>query len=464
MSNDSPQPPLSIYEIIRSGGIYPSNSAIEDVRGQKMTYGQLHDHIRNVVGGLNSLGFRRNDRIAIVMPDGPEIAATLVSVACGFTAVPLYTAYTTPEYELYLSKTKAKALLVEGGSRSPSREVAKSLGLDVFELAPRDRGDAGSFALTALDSRGKEESDFAKPDDIAFVMSTSGTTALPKLIPLTHTNLCWGIYFMSKHDGDANTDRHLILFPFFHAGGVFRLLSILDSKGTAICAPGFRPSEVLEWLGKTRPTTYIGTPTMHQSIFAMAKDHREVVSRLSLKRIITGAAAMPLKLMRELEETFGVPVVEMYGSTEVYAVGSSPLPPLKHKPMAIIPCVDVAIIDERGNVVPTGRLGEITVRGPNVFKGYEDDPETNALVFFNGWFKMGDLGYMDEDGYLHLTGRAKEVINKGGEKVAPQEIDEALLEHPAVGEAVTFPVTHPTLGEDVNVAVVLNSGQSANED
>lgn len=441
-----------------------SNSAIEDVRGRKMTYGQLQEHTSRFVGGLNSIGFRRNDRIAIVMPDGPEIAATLVSVASGFTAIPLNPAYTAPEFEQYLSKIKAKALLVERGSRSYSREVAKSLGLELFELAPRDGGEGGPFALTALESRGKEEPDFAKPEDIAFVMLTSGTTALPKRIPLTHTNLCWGMYYMEKPSGVVTADRGLILFPFFHSVGILRLLIALFTKGTAICAPGFRPSEFFEWLDKTRPTTYIGTPTMHQIIVAMAKDHREVVSRSSLTWIRTAAAAMPFKLMRELEETFGVPVVEAYGSTEVTGVGLSPRPPLEHKPAAVIPCIDVAIIDELGNVVPTGTLGEITVRGPNVFKGYEDDPETNALVFLDGWFKTGDLGYRDGDGYLHLSGRVKEVINKGGEKVAPQEIDEALLEHPAVGEAVTFPVPHPTLGEDVNVAVVLNRGQSASED
>jgi acyl-CoA synthetase (AMP-forming)/AMP-acid ligase II len=272
------------------------------------------------------------------------------------------------------------------------------------------------------------------------------------------------MYYMEKPSGVVMADRGLILFPFFHSVGILRLLIALFTKGTAICTPGFRPSEFYEWLDRTRPTTYIGTPTMHQIIVTMAKDHREVVSRSSLTWIRTAAAAMPFKLMRELEETFRVPVVEAYGSTEVTGVGLSPRPPLEHKPAAVIPCVDMAIVDERGNIVPTGTLGEIIVRGPNVFKGYEDDPETNALVFFNGWFRMGDLGYMDGDGYLHLSGRVKEVINKGGEKIAPQEIDEALLEHPAVADAVTFPVPHPTLGEDVNVAVVLNRGQSASED
>jgi len=463
---ESPQLPLTIHEIIMSDGVYSDKSAIEDVQGRKITFGQLQEHANRFVAGLNSAGFRRNDRIAIVMPDGPEIAVTLVSVACGFTAIPLNPAYTEKEFEQYFSNINAKALLVERGSRSPSIEVAKSLGLDLFELAVRDGSEAGPFALTALDSRGeKEEPDFAKPEDIAFVLLTSGTTALPKRIPLTHTNLCWGIYSMCKPSNYHYTtaDRNLLVFPLFHAGGMMILLRLLHVKGTTICAPWFRTSEFFEWLDRTRPTTYIGAPTMHQIIVAMVKDHREVVARSSLKWIVTGAAATPLKLMRDLEETFGVPVVEIYGISEVFGVGSSPLPPLERRHSAVMPAVDVAIIDECGNVLPRGSLGEITVRGPNVFKGYEDDPETNALVFLNGWFKTGDLGYMDGEGYLHMSGRIKEIINKGGEKVAPQEIDEVMLEHPAVGEAVTFPVPHPTLGEDVNVAVVLNKGQSASE-
>ena len=463
MPDESQQIPLTIHDLIMSDDVYSGNSAIEDVRGRKMTYGQLQEHTNRFVGWLNSLGFRRNDRFAIVMPDGPEIAATLISVACGFTAITLNPAYTVPEFEQYLPKMRAKALLVERGSRSPSREAAKSLGLELLELAPRESAEAGPFALTGLDSSYEGEPDFAKPDDVAFVLLSSGTTALPKLVPLTQANFCWGVYFINKHSGLTAADRNLIIFPFFHGGGIFSLVRSLQTKGTAICAPGFRPSEFFEWLDKTRPTTYTGTPTMHQIIVATAKDHKEIVSRSSLKWIITSSAAMPLKLVRSLEETFGVPVLESYGSSEGM-VGMSPHPPMVRKHAAVMPCIDVAIIDELGNVVPTGRLGEITVRGPNVFKGYEDYPENNALVFFNGWFKTGDLGYMDGDGYLHLSGRVKEIINKGGEKIAPFEIDEALLKHPAVAEAVTFPVPHPTLGEDVNAAVVLNKGQSAKED
>jgi acyl-CoA synthetase (AMP-forming)/AMP-acid ligase II len=449
--------------MIMADGVCLGNSAIEDVRGKMMTYRQLQDHVNRFVGGLNGVGFRRNDRIAIVMPNGPEIAVTLVSVACGFTAILLNPNYTTPEFEQYLSKIKVKALLVERGSRSPSMEVAKSLGLELFELAPRGGGEEGPFARAALDSHGKEEPDFAKPEDIAFVLLTSGTTALPKRIPLTHMNLCWGVYCFNKHSGMTGADRNLIIFPFFHSGGMFTLFKSLNTKGTAICTPGFRPSEFFEWLDRTHPTTYTGTPTMFQIIVAMAKDHREVVSRSKLKWMVTGAAAMPYKLMRELEGTFGVPVIETYVASEGM-VGVSPLPPLVRKHAAVIPCIDVAIIDELGNVVPTGTLGEITVRGPNISKGYEDDPETNELAFFNGWFKTGDLGYMDGDGYLHLSGRVKEIINKGGEKIAPFEIDETLLKHPAVAEAVAFPVPHPSLGEDVNVAVVLSKGQTASED
>jgi acyl-CoA synthetase (AMP-forming)/AMP-acid ligase II len=445
--DESPQPPLTIHEIIMSDSVCSGNSAIEDVKGRKMTYGQLQEHTHRFVGGLNSVGFRRNDRIAIVMPDGPELATTLVSVASGFTAIPLNPAYAAKEFEQYLSNIKAKTLLVEGGSRSPSKEAAKGLGMEVFELTLRDEGRAGSFALTALESRGKEEPDFAKPDEIAFVLLTSGTTALPKRIPLTNANIGWGMHYLSRLSGLTASDRILIMMPFFHIGGTYLILRALYSRGTAICTPGFHPSEFFRWIDQTRPTMYMGTPTMHQIIMELAKHNMDIVTRSSLKWIRTGSASLPLRVMKELENTFGVPVVEGYGSTETIGIGASPPPPRVHKHAAVIPCIpEIAIRDESGKVRLKGEIGEIVVRGPNVFKGYEDDLEANKAAFVDGWFRTGDLGFFDDEGYLHIAGRVKEIINKGGEKIAPFEIDEALMEHPAVADAVTFPIPTRRLG------------------
>jgi len=463
MPEKSSRPPLTIRDMVFFNGQDQNAIAVEDLDGRKTTYGQLHDHVRNVVGMLNGAGFRRNDRIAIALPSGPEMAVAVVALTCGFTTIPLNPNQMALEYDRYLQDVHARALLVEKGSELAVRKVAKDLGVEIIELIKSEDGRAGIFSLAGFDSIGEHDPEFAKPEDIAYILSTSGTTFKPKIVPWTHSMICWAIYYHQLSLPLTPSDRALILNPLFHAAGLNNIYRPLYAGGTIICSPGFQRSEFFRWIDQTRPTIYSAVPAVQQSIIEMAKENMDVISRSRLRLILAGTTSLPSKTFKELEEVFGVPVVESYGSTEAIAIGRS-LPSMGHRLGALKPVApEIEIMDENGNELRQGELGEIAVRGPTVFKGYEDDAEANKAAFVDGWFRTGDLGYFDGEGYLHVAGRVKEMINKGGEKVAPQEIDNTLMEHPAVADAVTFPVPHQTLGEDVNTAIVLRGGEQVTE-
>jgi len=248
--------------------------------------------------------------------------------------------------------------------------------------------------------------------------------------------------------------------PLFHIHGlVAALLGTLISGGSIVCTPGFHSAEFFDWLEAYRPTWFTAVPAVHQSILSRAAAHQEVIAGSRLRLLRSSSAAMPKRLMEELEQTFGVPVVEAYGMTEAaHQITSNPLPPGDRKAGSVgLPAgAQVAIMAEnRNELLPTGQLGEVVLRGPNLTPGYAGDPEANSQSFQDGWFRSGDLGVIDPDGYLSLRGRRKEIINRGGEKISPWEVDNVLLQHPAVLQAVAFPVPDPVLGEEVAAAVVL---------
>ncbi len=300
----------------------------------------------------------------------------------------------------------------------------------------------------------------------ALVLHTSGTTARPKLVPLTHANLCASARNVSRALVLSPKDRCLNVMPLFHIHGIVAsVLATLSTGGCVICAPGFDARRFLDWLSDLEPTWYTAVPTMHQAAMAKARARRSRVSS-SLRVVRSSSAPLPPGLLTELEETFACPAVEAYGMTEAaHQIASNPLPPEERKPGSVgRPVgVEVSIVDQAGTELPQGVVGEVVLRGAGVFRGYAHNPEANAAAFVGGWFRTGDQGSIDEDGYLFLRGRLKEIINRGGEKVSPREVDDVLLEHPAIAQAVTFSRPDEALGEDVAVAVVLEEGVSATE-
>jgi len=459
-TNDSPLV-LTIHDMVRVRK-QQGDVAIVDAEAREMTYGQLYAQVSGTVGTLNAAGFKRNDRIIVSLPNGAMAAAASVALTSGFTVIPINPNQTLSEYERYLPDLGAKAIVLESGVESAARKVAEGMGIESIELSGIGGKIAGAFSLAGLGG-GRAEPEFARPEDLANVMLTSGTTAKPKRVPWTHSNIFWGMHLGASGSYYKQVDRNLILSPLFHGAGISALYRCLYTGSTAICAKAFQPAEFFDLLDRTRPLSFFATPTMHKSIIEMAGRNKEIISRSSLRRITAASASFPVKTLRELENTFGVSVSETYAMTEVGLVGRRPRNLGRDKTGVVEPLLEFRIIDGAGDPVPVGELGEIAIRGPSVFGGYEDDPEENARVFIKGWFRTGDLGRLDGEGNIHLCGRVKEMINRGGEKVAPAEIDEVLLEHPAVREAAAFPVPHPKLGEDVGVAVVLKDGSTVSE-
>jgi acyl-CoA synthetase (AMP-forming)/AMP-acid ligase II len=232
------------------------------------------------------------------------------------------------------------------------------------------------------------------------------------------------------------------------------------------CTPGFNALRFFAWLEEAAPTWYSAVPTMHQAILARAERNREIIERRRLRLIRSSSASLPPPVMAQLETTFGCPVIESYGMTEAsHQMTSNPLPPKARKAgtVGIAAGPEVAVLDADGHVLPPGLTGEVAIRGPNVTAGYVNNPGANEAAFTNGWFCTGDQGVFDADGYLTITGRLKELINRGGEKISPREVDDVLLDHPAVAQAVTFALPHDKLGEEVAAAIVLRDGVTANE-
>ncbi|MEA2778694.1 MAG: oxalate---CoA ligase, partial [Rhodospirillaceae bacterium] len=438
----------------------PGLIAIAAPDRRPMTRAALSQQSAAVVGALRQLGVGRQDRVAMVLPNGPEMAALFLAAAAGAAAAPLNTAYREEEFDFYLSDIEAKVLLIQAGLESPARAVAARRGIAIVDVEPLAAEPAGSLRLlregvpvpTAA-------ADFSAPEDVALVLHTSGTTSRPKIVLLTHRNLATSAGNIGRTLALAPADRCLVIMPLFHIHGLIgALLSSIATGGSVYCPPGFNALRFFGWLDDSQASWYTAVPTMHQTILARAERNCESVTRQRLRFIRSSSASLPPQVMLALEETFGCPVIESYGMTEAaHQMASNPLPPEVRKPgtVGLAAGPEVAVMGPDGRLLPAGTAGEIVIRGENVTLGYANNPKANADGFRDGWFRTGDLGIIDAEGYLTISGRLKEIINRGGEKIAPREIDEVLMDHPAVAQAVTFAVPHEMLGEEVAAAVVL---------
>ena len=421
-------------------------------------------HTRNQ---LNEAGIGRTDRVAIVLPNGPEMATCFLAVAATCAAAPLNPAYKEEELDFYLSDLKPAALIVGVEDEGPAAFAAARLGIPVLALTQAD-GPAGGFTLntSGLPGRSTATPGPGTADDIALVLHTSGTTARPKIVPLTNRNLAASAQNIATALALTPADTCLNIMPLFHIHGlVAATLASLRAGAAVCCTPGFNAFKFPEWLGTEAPTWYTAVPTMHQAIL-MRMRGKPAARDAALRFIRSSSASLPPQVMAELEDTFGSPVIEAYGMTEAaHQMCSNPLPPRPRKPgsVGLAAGPEVATMDEAGTVLPQGEIGEVVIRGANVTPGYDNNPTANAGAFTGGWFRTGDQGRLDADGYLVLTGRLKEQINRGGEKISPLEVDVVLLDHPAIAQAVTFGIPHDKLGEEVGAVVVLRNGQAATE-
>ncbi|MBO0333308.1 AMP-binding protein [Sneathiella sp. CAU 1612] len=455
----------TMLDLINAGA--GEDAAIGAPERNALSYAALRELSANVIETLNSLGIGRGDRVAIVLPNGPEMASAFVTVACAATTAPLNPDYKAEEFEFYLEDLKAKALIVEKGSKSPAVDVAKKLGVSLIELTVPENAPAGLIELVGAPVGDAGSPGKAEAEDIALILHTSGTTSRPKIVPLSHRNVTASARNIAHSLALTPTDKCLNIMPLFHIHGLIAaVLSSLKAGASVTCTPGFNALKVFGWIDEEKPSWYTAVPTMHQAILARGARNEAIVKAAKLRFIRSSSASLPPQVMAALEEMWHCPVIEAYGMTEAsHQMAANPLPPARRIPgsVGIASGPEVAIMSEDGLLLKAGETGEIVIRGENVTTGYENNPKANAEAFTNGWFRTGDQGIMSADGYLSLTGRLKEIINRGGEKISPREVDEVLMNHPAVEQVVTFALPHEKLGEEVAAAIVLRDGQQATE-
>jgi len=437
-----------------------------------LSYAGLARQRATAAGSLVAAGLAGQARIAIVLPNGPALASAFYAIASSAIAAPLNPAYRDSEFEFYLSDLAADALVVQAGDDTPARAVAARLGVRVIELGEDVAAPAGTFTLD-LDIPPTIASDTATAHDCALVLHTSGTTSRPKIVPLSQANLCASASHIVRTLDLAPRDRCLNIMPLFHIHGlVAAVLATLASGGCVSCTPGFSATAFFAWMAEARPSWYTAVPTMHQVILERAGRNREVIANNRLRFIRSSSSSLPPAVMARLEDVFECPVIESYGMTEAaHQMTSNPLPPRARKAGAVgLPAgPEVRVLDSAGRFCAAGVEGEIVIRGPNVTAGYANNPAANASAFApdpagdRAWFRTGDLGVLDAEGYLTISGRIKEIINRGGEKIAPREVDDVLTAHADVAQAVTFAISHPKLGEDVAAAVVLRAHATSDE-
>ena len=455
----------SLYNLIRTGA--ETADAIAAPGVAPLSHAGLRRQADQVIDTFNRHGIGRGDRVAIVLPNGDHMASAFLTIACAATTAPLNPAYRAEEFDFYLSDLNARALVVMAGDETAARGAAEARGIPIYELTTGD-GVAGTFDLAGPTQDREPKIGPAEAGDIALVLHTSGTTSRPKIVPLSHANVCASARHIGATLALGPDDRCLNVMPLFHIHGLIAaVLSSVAAGASVVCTPGFNALRFFAWLDEFTPTWYTAVPTMHQAILARAPRNAEIVARADLRFIRSSSASLPPQVMTELEKTFDAPVIESYGMTEAaHQMTSNPLPPAPRKAgsVGIAAGPEVAIMAP-GSAATTspGVTGEVVIRGPNVTLGYENNPQANADGFADGWFRTGDQGVLDDQGYLTITGRLKEIINRGGEKVSPKEVDEVLMDHPAVAQVVTFAMPHPKLGEEVAAAVVLREGESAEE-
>jgi syringomycin synthetase protein SyrE len=438
---------------------HPTGAALGRPDGPFLDHAALYRIVLAMGETLRSAGIESGDRVALCLPDALHAAVAFIAVASHAVCAPMNPRYRRGEIEFHLKDLAISALVVPEHEDHPALGVASGLGLQILRLTCDERG-----LPVALHPEGivPRRTTIGGAADQALLLHTSGTTARPKIVPLSHANLVCSSRNIARSLALTPRDRCLNVMPLFHIHGLVGALLASMAAGSSVALPrAFDAAHFFDWLDACQASWYTAVPPIHQAVLAMAPRYPAVLARRHLRFVRSSSAALPPSIMAALERTFDAPVVEAYGMTEAsHQVAINPLPPGVRKPGSVgLPTgPEVAVLDENGRTLPQETQGEICIRGETVISAYEHDDDANVHAFHDGWLRTGDQGFFDTGGYLRISGRLKEMINRGGEKVSPLEIEAALLQHAAIAEAAVFSIPHPTLGEDVAAAIVLQAG------
>jgi acyl-CoA synthetase (AMP-forming)/AMP-acid ligase II/acyl carrier protein len=383
----------------------------------------------------------------------------MLSVAAGAVCVPFNPGFTADEWRSYFGELRVAALLTQPEINPACRRVALDLDIPIIDLADSAHNGNGPFGDTGPVTGKISDEGFSSSTDDAFLLFTSGSTSRPKTVPLTHASVCLSAYNVGAALALTSHDRLLSVLPLCHGHGLISgVLASMAAGSSVVCIPRFDVAPFFGWLSDFRPTWYTAVPAIHHAVLSAANIHKQGVRGSSLRLIRSASSTLPSKVLCGLEALFGVPVIDTFGMTEAATqISANPLARRKLGSVGRAAGPEIAILDRKGRPLPRGKSGEIALRGPTITRGYDNDAAATRSAFQNGWFRTGDLGYLDADGYLFIVGRIKEIINRGGQKIAPAEVEEALLEHPDVLEAAVFAIPHNRLGADVGAAVVPRS-------
>ena len=443
----------------------PAAPAIVSSKYNPLSYSQLVWQIEHVASALSQSGFRKPAPLAIAINDTASAALTIAAVACSTAAVPLDPKLAAAEIEIRLKLLGVNAVCVLAGETTVTRTVAEKQGIAIIELIPKDKREL-AFSLSAPKMPPPNQRDDSTLDGVGVIFQTSGTTAEPKLVPCLHSNLLATTERVRKWFNLTKNDRCLsIMPPYFSHGLTFTILAPLLSGGSVAFPASYTQVNLAEWFEELKPTWFSASPTTHLAISKMLDSPLSGLKH-HLRMAVAGGAPLPEDVRSSLQHGLGIPILAEYGMTETSQISANLPPPGPSKigAVGIPPAETVIVVGPDGGKVPPGEKGEIWVRGPNVTTGYLNGPELNQAAFSQGWFRTGDIGSFDEEGFLMIHGRIKELINRGGEKISPFDIERVLLNHPDVLEAVAFAVPHPRLGEDVGAAVVLRPGATVSAD
>ncbi len=464
-----PDTPQTLVELLDAAAtLHADAPALVGDDAPSCSFAQLSQRVDRLGALLRQAGVRRDDRVAVVLPNGPAMAVAFLGTAAHAVCAPLNPGFREPEFRFYLEDVQARHVLLSRDERGPIRSVIEAMSLTTLEIEQiDDAADPTDPTDPTEPAGGLARAAGPQAHDVALLLHTSGTTARPKVVPLSHGNLAYSATRIGRHLALGPQDLCLNVMPLFHIHGLVGVLLASLARGAGVvCTAGFDEERFFAQIARFRPTWYSAVPTIHQRVVALGRHYRETAPGHRFRFVRSSSASLPPAVFEALESLTGAPVIEAYGMTEAsHQMSSNPLPPGERLAGSVGPAAgaEIAIMDDDGRMLEAGCIGQIVIRGPGVITGYLDNPGANAQAFRDGWFLTGDQGRLDAAGRLQITGRLKELVNRGGEKIAPLEVDAALLACPDVAQAVAFAAPHPTLGEDLVAAVVLSPGVTLEE-